>query len=426
AAIQKACSEPSFNVSVRAWLRTRQLESCFEVLAVRGILESLQLREVPQDDGSQNLPGRFVDALAKALYEGGDLRVMRGSRKLPEGWEMVFSRSVGLFYYCETQKGGQQNGRTQWLFPDLHSESELPDIPNDLAKRERGTRASGVPYVELDAAGEPLCLLCQQRGLEHFAGTAHAEKANAWSAAHERLADVLRELAVQTLVPGSGAKAAEEDAALVKVWLQDARHAVFHAGSQKQDVEHAEVCRIFWHLLLAPCSRASRLVSVKEAFDKAVYFGGLPEPKWADMPWRVPVPPRAGEDLPWPFPSTLKLSPSTPPEVFNALSAQALLQEGLAVQAGVVGSLWCTFCCKPVKVLQNHLDRTSAEAQGHIKAKAACHAIADKLRSGGWQLRREGLQIVRFLLWSLQCVGKMDAHLESSRQLCSSASVQSI
>ncbi|CAE7031891.1 grpE [Symbiodinium sp. CCMP2592] len=394
AAIQKACLEPSFNVNVRSWLRKHQLDSCFDVLAVRGVLESLQLKETFQADATQSLPGRFVDALAKALYEGGDLRRVHGTRQLPDGWEMVYSRSAGLFYYHEIPKGGAQNGRTQWQFPDLQAEFNPPEVPNALTACERGAPCTGVPYVELDSGGEPLCLLCGQRGLEHFAGAAHADKILTWSGIHQRLSQVLRELSAQAMLPASsGGKAVEEDAALAKVWLEEARRAVFDSDAEHQDVE---VCRIFWHLLLEPFFKAVRLVSVKEGLDRAIYFSGLPEPKWADMPWRMPLPPRSGQDFTWPYHSSLKLSPSTPREVFNALSAQALLQEGLAPQEGEHrGGLWCSFCCKPVKILQEHLDRTSREAQEHMRAKSSCQAVADKLRVGGWRLRREGLQILK-------------------------------
>jgi len=393
AAIQKACLEPSFNVNVRSWLRKHQLDSCFDVLAVRGVLESLQLKEMFQADATQSLPGRFVDALAKALYEGGDLRRVHGTRQLPNGWEMVYSRSAGLFYYHEIPKGGVQNGRTQWQFPDLQAESS-PEVPNALTACERGIPCNSVPYVELDSGGEPLCLLCGQRGLEHFAGAAHADKILTWSGIHQRLSQVLRELSAQAMLPASsGGKALEEDAALAKVWLEEARRAVFDSDAEHQDVE---VCRIFWHLLLEPFFKAVRLLSVKEGLDRAIYFSGLPEPKWADMPWRMPLPPRPGQDFTWPYHSSLKLSPSTPREVFNALSAQALLQEGLAPQEGEHrGGLWCSFCCKPVKILQEHLDRTSREAQEHMRAKISCQAVVDKLRVGGWRLRREGLQILK-------------------------------
>ena len=96
----------------------------------------------------------------EALYEGGDLRRVHGTRQLPDGWvstagpceaalmripcanlpgdglltqcrhwaqRMATTTCIqqhrGLFYYHEIPKGGPQNGRTQWQFPDLQAES---------------------------------------------------------------------------------------------------------------------------------------------------------------------------------------------------------------------------------------------------------------------------------------------------------------
>ena len=118
----------------------------------------------------QSIPSAAMSC--EALYEGGDLRRVHGTRQLPNGWvstagpcaecvhllpapfagsglKLLISANLpgdgllsqcrhraqkmanttciqqhrGLFYYHEIPKGGVQNGRTQWQFPDLQAES---------------------------------------------------------------------------------------------------------------------------------------------------------------------------------------------------------------------------------------------------------------------------------------------------------------
>jgi len=90
----------------------------------------------------------------------------------------------------------------------------------------------------------------------------------------------------------------------------------------------------------------------------------------------------------------LKLTASTPPEVFDLLSAQCLQNEGIVAQAG--GALWCTFCETPVLCLHSHLGRPSQEATQHWAAKESATVLIQQLRSSGWKLRREGLRFSKF------------------------------
>ncbi|CAJ1339197.1 unnamed protein product [Effrenium voratum] len=337
-------------------------------------------------DAAYGLPTHFAERLSEAWYRGGALTALRPRSQPPAGWEMVFSRSVGLFYYCRVG-----STRAQWRYPEAAPDVQ-PDVPNLLENFDRGKPHSGsVPYVELDFRGHPLCLLCKGRGLEHFASAGHAENVRVWGAIHHRLTDLERDLRVQSTFLDSSLVmlSAKENSALAQVWLSEIRRTA--QDLQEDETKPKAAACAFWHLALGPSAPATRLAHVQQDLDRTLTHAGLPEPRWSTMQWKHRLPVQPGEDFPWPRPSTLKLSETTPPEVFDALSGQALKGEGIAAQAD--GTLWCAYCDRAVPELSSHLNRKSVEALEHVECRGQATTVVAKLRERGCQLRREGIVI---------------------------------
>lgn len=390
AAIEQFCSQPAFNVVVKSWLEERRLESCLPLLSHRGVLTAIAKGEAVKADAAHGLPTQFSETLSEAWHSEGALRLLRPRRSPPDDWELVFSRSVGLFYYCHKSI----EGRAQWPYPvvaENETKANLAEVPNTLDEWTRGKPVAGnALYAEIPSKGEPICLLCKGQGLEHFASAGHSENIAIWASIQSRLSEVEDGLNVQsTLVTSGSSLTSFEMAALTKAWLHQIQNTTVEPADSA-NVRKQQVSRVFWHLLLAPWSqKATRLVQVQQELNRAVTMAGLPEPKWSDLEWQARVPPQPHVDFPWPRVSKLKLPQSTPSEVYDALSAQALKSEGITAKAD--GTLWCTYCDKAVKQLSAHLNRIFPEAMQHIENGIAVKAVVAKLKSAGHQMRCEGL-----------------------------------
>jgi len=394
AAIQEFCSQPAFHAVVQDWMQQQRLESCFSILSHRGVLASLSKGKTAQVDATYGLPTHISERLSEAWHAEGALRLLRARRSPPEGYEMVYSRSVGLFYYSQKVT----NGRAQWPYPTTLQNDDiargiLPAVPNSLEDCARGKPITGsVPYVEMNSKGEPICLLCKVQGLEHFASAGHIENVSIWSSIQNRLSALERDLGVQSslLTSQSSSTSSIEMTALAKVWLHEIQQNTL-AAEDSTDARK-QVSYTFWHLLLGPwSSQATRLVKVQQELDRNLSLAALPEPEWSTLEWQAREAPKADVDFPLPRNSTLKLPPSAPAEVFDALGAQALRSEGIIAQAD--GTLWCVYCDKPVKQLSLHLNRTCAEAQEHMENRVTVKMVVTKLKDEGYQLRCEGMMI---------------------------------
>lgn len=390
AAIEQFCSQPAFHVVVQSWLKEKRLESCLPLLSHRGVLTAIAKGEAVKADAAHGLPTHFSETLSEAWHSEGALRLLRPRRSPPDDWELVFSRSVGLFYYCHKTT----DGRAQWPYPVLaenETKGNLAEVPNILNEWTRGKPVAGnALYAEIASKGEPICLLCKGQGLEHFASAGHSENIAIWSSIQSSLSEVERDLNVQsTLVTSASSLSSYEMAALAKAWLHEIQYTTLEPADSA-DVRKQQVSRVFWHLLLAPWSqKATRLVQVQQELDRALTMSGLQEPKWSALEWQARMPPQPDLDFPWPRVSKLKLPQSTPSEVYDALSAQALKSEGITAKAD--GTLWCTYCDKAVKQLSAHLNRIFPEAMQHIENGIAVKAVVAKLKSEGHQMRCEGL-----------------------------------
>eukprot|EP00435_Cladocopium_sp_Y103_P005842 s4086_g1.t2 len=217
AAIEQFCSQPAFHVVVQSWLKEKRLESCLPLLSHRGVLTAIAKGEAVKADAAHGLPTHFSETLSEAWHSEGALRLLRPRRSPPDDWELVFSRSVGLFYYCHKTT----DGRAQWPYPVLaenETKGNLAEVPNILNEWTRGKPVAGnALYAEIASKGEPICLLCKGQGLEHFASAGHSENIAIWSSIQSSLSEVERDLNVQsTLVTSASSLSSYEMAALAK------------------------------------------------------------------------------------------------------------------------------------------------------------------------------------------------------------------
>lgn len=378
--------EPAFHATFHSWLKKHKLETCFKLLDQRGVIVSILKGDPVEANAAVGLPTRFAEKLWKAWCSDGDLRLLRPLCSPPDDWEAVFSRNVGLFYFCKRVV----HGPAQWMYPPTLAEDKLPKVQGNLEDLTRGQPHSGsVPYVEIDLNGEPVCLLCKAHGLEHFASAGHARNVNLWSAIQDRLVAADRDLAVQSTSLTSHSTSSQLSE-LAKVWVGEIQRLTLEQNTGA-DLE-GQVGRTFWHLLFDDwAAKASRPAQVQQELERALRIAGLAEPKWSSLQWKPRIPPQPDVDFPWPLPSILTLSASTPAEVFDHLNAEALKSEGIKVQAD--GSFWCAFCDKAVKPLANHLDRTSLEAKQHLDSRDVAQTVVASLRAEGHELGREGMTI---------------------------------
>ncbi|CAE8626985.1 unnamed protein product [Polarella glacialis] len=241
-----------------------------------------------------------------------------------------------------------------------------------------------VPYIEVEK-GVPVCLLCGHRGLEHFASAGHAAAEKLWTELLARMTQLESEL--RSEVSNESSSFSE---VLARAWIGEIRYV---AGQDEE--RFGQVQQAFAQLMLGQrlSAAAGSLVGVQQAFDRALTDANrTPEPMWKNQRWQLPPPPAPEHDFPWssrPHDVTLKLSAATPPEVFDALSIQALSREGISAQPD--GGLWCSHCEVAVLSLREHLGPPSAEAQHHLRQRSSATSSAARLRSEGWKLSREGL-----------------------------------
>eukprot|EP00930_Biecheleria_cincta_P059485 TRINITY_DN4520_c0_g2_i1.p1 TRINITY_DN4520_c0_g2~~TRINITY_DN4520_c0_g2_i1.p1 ORF type:complete len:798 (-),score=152.11 TRINITY_DN4520_c0_g2_i1:35-2428(-) len=397
-AVRSHCLSPALRTAAQAWLAAQGLSHCIKLLDTRGLLQRLQSLSSDEVKAIDGLPKRCKESIAKALEHGTEMgQLSEEHLEPPAGWEMEFSRTIGLFYYRKLAADQQPDprGKNQWQRPFLEMNSrdaleEEPVLDDGLV---RGTTVSGaVPYVEIDLQGDPICLLCKQRGLEHFAGPGHRQSKYCWSALQDRLHSIEREM----WTVGSGDKGRAEAAALAEAWHSEIRRAALavdkeDANEKSEAMPHVRA--VFWHLVLASwISKPTQSMSdLQRSVDAALTTAWAPEPRWEALQCRLPAAPRPRHDFPWPADAPLKLSAATPPEVFDALSAQALLRQGVSAQDD--GTLWCAYCEKSVLSLREHLGPPSLEAQTHFKEKKAVTPVVQRLHKEGWALRREGLRI---------------------------------
>eukprot|EP00913_Durusdinium_trenchii_P027875 g26137.t1 len=110
--------EPAFHATFHSWLKKHKLETCFKLLDQRGVIVSILKGDPVEANAAVGLPTRFAEKLWKAWCSDGDLRLLRPLCSPPDDWEAVFSRNVGLFYFCKRVV----HGPAQWMYPPTLAE----------------------------------------------------------------------------------------------------------------------------------------------------------------------------------------------------------------------------------------------------------------------------------------------------------------
>jgi len=377
-AVRGYCERPARRLRARKWLHHQGYLHCAELLQGKELLERLHTLGTVPNLLNSGLPERCREALVSAASTGQVTEDDLAPEPDPPGWDRILSGSYGLHYFQEST-GDPAKRRTQWDWPTQPEDFDLTEIakPHRIGEPKDGKAV----YVELDSNGEPHCLLCDEPGIEHLRGEAHALAVAHLTTFLESLKVVQAELA-RAVVPGKEPYIT----GLTSAWEGELK---YHIGAMLAPEAVERVC---WHRVVKPhLPVGGGHQKLLAAVAKMVEVLSAPEPdSFQPIKVTTPVP---GEDFPHfpnPLEVTLKLTEQTPEVVYSVLSAEALLGEGIAPRKD---GMWCGYCEILVDNVAKHLNPHTKAAKHHIKCRDMCLQYKDRLRKEGWILRHDGIRV---------------------------------